>query len=278
MAAPTRAYGAVFASVGYALTRAELPVEQLDCTDHFLRLCNLPPQTPVTYRENERIFKAIVEGYEEHYGNAYIVIRVNGKHAKRKVPASLAANIQISDGHFTKPLNRQTGTTLLSDIPLLSACKVNFNISEFCFRSRLEVTIIGNKKVLLHELNTPFAVKTEDGEFRTGTLQEVLRVRERVTGGLGYRTSLRSEREGKVKPGINEVPPLVIFDGAAGFLKWREAWRESHWVVVLDKAETGFEEAVATLNREYSSNHLDSVALQLPDIPFAVDMLAYEEK
>lgn len=278
LAAPTRAYGAVFASVGYVLARAELPVEQIDCTDHFLRLCNLPPQTPVTYRESDRVLRAILEGYEEHCGTSYIVIRINSGHAKRKVPVNLATNIQISNKDIIKLPKHQAGKRALSDSSLLSACKVNFDIREFCLRSRLDVTIIGNKTVLFHELNIPLAAKDEGGEFRTGTLSEVLRVREHVTSGLGYRTSLRSERDGSVTPDPKGVPPVVIFDSAAGFLKWRDMWRESSWIVILDKAETGFEQAVATLNQEYINSHLDDTALSLPELPPGVDVLAYEEQ
>jgi hypothetical protein len=275
LAVPTRAYGAAFAAAGYVLARAELPVEQLDCTDHFLRLCNLPPQTPVTYRERDRLLKATIEGYEQQFGSSYIVIHVNCEHAKRKVPASLATNIQISGKQFTKLPKHQAGRVVLDDIPFLRACNVNLNIRDFCLYSRLDTTIIGNKKALLDELNTPLAARTR---VCKGTLQDILRVKERVTDGLGYRTSLRSEQGGNVKPDASETPRLVIFDGAAGFLKWRTMWRESDWMVVLDKTETRFEEAVVTLNQEYVDNHLDSSALQLPDMPIAVDMLTYEEK
>ncbi|MBS3968348.1 MAG: hypothetical protein KGZ60_13905 [Truepera sp.] len=278
LAVPTRAYGAAFAAAGYVLARAELPVEQLDCTDHFLRLCNLPPQTPVIYRENDRLLKGTIEGYEQHYGSAYIVVRVNREHAKRKVPAFLATNIQISGKRFAKLPKHQTGRVVLDDIPLLRACKVNLAIRDFCLYPRLDATIIGNKKALLDELNTPLAARTVDDEFCRGTLQDILRLKERVTDGLGYRTSLRSEQGGNVKPDANETPRLVIFDGAAGFLKWRTMWRESDWIVMLDKTETRFEEAVVTLNQEYVSDRLDSSALQFPDMPIAVDMLAYEEK
>lgn len=277
LAAPTRAYAAAFTATGYVLARAALAIAQVDCAEHFQKLCNLPPQTPVTYQENNRILKAIFEGCEEHDGKRYIVIRVNREHARRKVPASLAANIQISEKQFVNLPKHQIGTAL-NDVPLLSACKVNFDIGEFCRHSRLEATMIGNRKMLLHELNAPLAAKADNGEFRIGTLQEVLRIKGRVAAGLGYRANLRSDREAKVKPDASEIPSLVIFDGAAGFLKWRDAWRGSHWIIILDKTEPRFKEAVDTLNQEYLNNRLEDTPLSLPELPAGVDVLAYEEE
>ena len=47
--------------------------------------------------------------------------------------------------------------------------------------------------------------------------------------------------------------PLVVFDGAGGFLKWRDKWAHCNWIVILDRTEPRFTEAVQVVNEKYLS-------------------------
>jgi hypothetical protein len=142
----------------------------------------------------------------------------------------------------------------------------------------LECVLVGNKKALCYELEqTSFAVQMEGKLFSQGRLQDILRVRELLGDGEGYRASLMSDRIKQISLPKSHRPFITLFDGAAGFLRWRDYWRDSNWLVVLDRTESGFDEAVAALNKEYRSNYIDGVLPDVSYLPTQVDVLAYEE-
>jgi hypothetical protein len=77
---------------------------------------------------------------------------------------------------------------------------------------------------------------------------------------------------------LNSITPhTVIFDGANTFLKSREYWLKSHNIVLLDRTEPHFQEAVDVINQNYYSR-FDDVSLKRITLPFGVEHIAYQEK
>jgi hypothetical protein len=264
LAVPTRAYVAAFVALGLILERSTLS-DQTDPEVHFRNLCEAKPGTAVWYKEGERQKKAVLEGCEERYGRLYLALRLNCNHEEHLLPSALAINVQLSDKEIVRLPKHQKGRLIPSEDTLLGACLNGVSVFDYCTTSRLDGVFIGNKKQLCHEFEmTPFAVRSEGESFAQGRLQDILRVRELLGEGEGCRTSLISDR---TKPNsvmaAGETPPLMLFDGAPGFLKWRDYWRGSHWLIVLDKTESGFYEAVAALNQEYRNNHINGAPLEL---------------
>ena len=278
LATPTRAYAAAFVALGVVYRRANEPVAALEEDDHFLALCGLEPGTAVSYLENGKLKDAVFEGYEEKYGQFYLRIRKNADHCIDYVPPACATRVQVSSKEGVKLSKHQRGRAVVEEGGLLTSCLGGLEPFDYCLNSRLEGVLIGNKAALYQEVkHTTFAIRGEKGDFCKGALQDVVRVRQLVGDGLGYRTSVHSEREAALVSDAESPPRVVIFDGASSFLKWRDAWRASHWVVVLDRTETGFEEAVNALNRECLENRSSLTPPPLPAPPPQVDMLSYEE-
>ena len=274
----TRAYAAAFVALGTVEQRASECVVSPEADDHFLELCSLEPGTAVSYldTEDDRLKDAIFEGYEERYDKFYIRIRKNCDHRVDLLPPNFAARVQLSDKKMVKLPKHQRGR-LIEENELLTACLGNINPFDYYTKSRLECLVIGNKKLLFEEFeHTYLCVPKQKGGFCEGTLQDVVRVRQLIKDGLGYRASVHSDREGGL-PDSKPLPHLVLFDGASGFLKWRDEWRHAHWIVILDRTEARFEEAVNALNRECLENRLDNRAPCLPEPPTHVEALAYEE-
>lgn len=75
----------------------------------------------------------------------------------------------------------------------------------------------------------------------------------------------------------NVTPRLVLFDGAQGFIKWRHFFGKSDWVIILDRTEPHYQEAVHGINDGYSRRVSDDM-LNI-DIPFpqGIDFLSYVE-
>lgn len=276
VAAPTRAYAAVFISLGVMLSRAPLPIDKPEADDHFLKLCDLPSGTAVTYQDSSTVKNGIFECYTEERGQFYLVIRLNKNHERVKVPPQLASRVRVSGKEKIELPEHQKGRPLPDEIPLLRACLDRANVADYCLQSRLDCMLVGNKKALEKEIHLPLAISSSKNDLNQGTFQDVLRVRQLVGGGQGYRSSIRSEREPKLIPDGSNMPFVTIFDGAAGFLKWRDKWRNSHWIVMLDETETQFEDAVNAFNHEYLDSHADTTP-SLPDLLSPVSVMAYEE-
>lgn len=79
--------------------------------------------------------------------------------------------------------------------------------------------------------STEFAARSSNGAFVEGTLQEVLRVREFSSANQSYRSQVFSVNNRKLPGTAGRMKPaFAVFDGATGFLKWREKFRNSDWI------------------------------------------------
>ncbi len=71
---------------------------------------------------------------------------------------------------------------------------------------------------------------------------------------------------------------MTIFDGAVSFLKWRDYWRKSNWIVLLDKTESRFQEAVDLLNQEYIEKRIgESLNENMFSLPEGIEIIAFNE-
>jgi hypothetical protein len=112
--------------------------------------------------------------------------------------------------------------------------------------------------------------------MQPGTLQDILKIRRFAGEGHTYRSEVMAVAA-EALPEITS-PYTTLFDGALSFLKWREAWRQTHWIVVLDRTEPHFAEAVNILNQEYVSDRLDAEVPILPRLPDGMDVLLFKEE
>lgn len=70
----------------------------------------------------------------------------------------------------------------------------------------------------------------------------------------------------------------VVYDGAAGFLKWGSLWREGHQMVVLDRTEPYFDDAISAINTRFSQNSIQGEdALPVTEAPPGGEILSFRE-
>ncbi|HEV7842648.1 MAG TPA: hypothetical protein VGO69_03085, partial [Pyrinomonadaceae bacterium] len=163
------------------------------------------------------------------------------------------------------------------------------NVSDFAMRSRLDCLVVGRLSSLRQEitetsfrsyLSTDSFLDSTD-ESLVGTLLDILRVRKFMSEGKAYRTDAVAANSQNV-PAVarNSTPSVVIFDGSAGFVKWRGCWRSSHWIAILDATEPNFNEAARALNAEY----VDRLDDEEPDVdvpptsPAGIEVVFYRER
>jgi hypothetical protein len=114
--------------------------------------------------------------------------------------------------------------------------------------------------------------------YAEGQLQDVLRVNRFVTPQQSHRTALVPVGSEPSSDLISSVEMGVVFDGAIGFLKWGAAWRRRHQVIVLDRTDPFFEDAIAAINARFSQNGMDDgCVMPEGDAPPGSEILAFRE-
>ena len=273
LAVPTRNFCSPLISFGYIATKLRFSDDN-DYVRYAEYLKTLPPGTPVLLRsEVGRKYKGLLIGGKVLCGTFHFAIEYE-MGSTRFVKIEESRRIEVLQSEVVLR-NTQKGRTI---IPESDFCRVIMGPtcgSSLVSESSLEIVIIGPKKALENEVKDQ-EFSTGDGEI--GTLQEILRVKEFQSITKSYHSQIISDRVKSTKPHSSILdPPLVIFDGAQSFLKWRNYWKASNWIVVLDRTEYQFDAAVEQINREYILNRKDDNELEVTSlkVPVGIEVMAF---
>jgi hypothetical protein len=279
---PTRAYAAAFVSLGMVISDAAAR-DSASESAHFEALFDLPYGTSVIYRPKPgKTLKGIMLGPEELSGKLYVRVQVHSKdggglthfvdesHALQLQPARHSGKLPKKQGGENTRFANQFVDGLLGE-----ADPVQLGI-----RSKLCCAVVGRRNTLEHEIRkTPLALHANGRLHAEGYLQDVLRVDRFVTEQQSHRSALvpvgAEPPSGDV---IENVEMGVVFDGAHGFLKWGEMWQGRHQVLILDRTETYFDDAISAVNARFSQNRTNGeAALPECDSPAGGEVLAFRE-
>lgn len=178
------------------------------------------------------------------------------------IPPKLALQVEFPVKAFTSPSKRSRHTYATTSKFL--AHFLNSEIAKASVsQSHLDCIIIGPTNRLYEEIEkTLFATQGVESEFVVGSLQEIIRVRKFATDSGTYQSDIYYTHSKKNTEDRQEIPLVIIFDGAASFLKWQASWRFSHAIVLLDQTEPGFDAAIQVFNVESIKNYLDDVVFK----------------
>lgn len=281
LAIPTRNYAAALAALGVVLARANIPTDQIDINSHFQRLSSLPIGTAVNYQRYDRTLKGIYQGVEIVNGEQRLRIqtenKINGS-LKYLVFREESLNVKIAPKQNICLPKKQAGRSIVAPSEFLHAL-IDTEPQEFATKTRLECAIIGRFNILEQEMmQVRFACYSSKSELKIGYLHDSLRVRNFFSEAQAYRSEVLPAQGNNPPETTNKlIPHVIIFDGAAGFIKWRNDWRNSHWIVLLERTEPHFQEAVTEINSEYG-NRVDGEEIHnIPSVPPGVELVVYQE-
>ena len=146
--------------------------------------------------------------------------------------------------------------------------------------SKLVCTLVGKRNTLEHEIrHTPLAIHANGDQHAEGHLQDVLRVNRFVTEQQSYRSALVSVgSDSPTEDVVSKTEMGVVFDGASGFLKWGQLWNSCHQVVILDRTEPYFDDAISAINTRFSQRRIEGdAALPGSDAPPGGEVIAFRE-
>lgn len=272
-ALPTKAYAAALTATGVvtslALANQFTPADEADRAE-WLR--HLEPGTPLIYRRGNKYAKGTLDRWYLDNGIPYIRLRTScsGKEAT-SVPQKLLLGVDIlHDATFRLP-QKQTMRGIVSreELGFLSVYLGDRLARELIAYSRLDCLIIGSKEQLRRETHdTRFAVNDRVSRLVEGSLNMLVRIRELLGDNSAHRAALCSSASSpEDQTSITSPPVVVIFSGATSFLRWRDSWRSSHWIVLLDRTEPHFDEAIKELNQEYILRRAEEKPFESPPAP-----------
>jgi hypothetical protein len=283
LAVPTRSYAAALAACGVVVARASQPAEQSSPVEHFAQVCDLPIDATVSLLNGDKKLKGVFTGCDNYKGEKVARIMVHSKSAgggTYLIRAADALRVEILPGTQVRLPKKQSGRL----VPQMTGFVRHFvgddKAMAFAMQSRLECVISGRANVLRREiLETEFAVSTSQGVYDEGCLQDLLQVRKFLGEGESYRSEI-CRVNGRVHMFANEavIPPFAIFDGATGFIRWRDSLRNSNWIVILDWTDARFREATEILKEAHMNRTGDDKIMGLPPPPAGVDVLDFYER
>lgn len=295
LALPIRSYAAALAAAGVVAARSTVPVRPSDPYKYFEWLSKLPAGTAVCLTDGNREYKGIFLGFEATPYGPRVGVQVEKKvkgigGLKRWFPPEASTRIRQLDKEVSvaKLPKKQGGRRVLAEKEVVSKNRFaqhfldNTDVYEFVISSRLECVIVGHIGLLRQEIkDTVFASRPpQTGELAQGTLQDIIRVRKFSGVNDSYRTGVIYSNSKTLPdhPG-NSDPAVAIFDGAASFANWRDSFRSSSWIVLIDRTERLAGEAADLLNSEYLQYRIEvESTLDVRDVPAGVELTVFQEE
>jgi hypothetical protein len=282
VAIPSRAFASSLVSLGalYATVNKGVPVDEA----RWQYISTLEPGTPIYIRKKKRKLKGVVKSIEDINGKKYISIYTTSDTSRAKALTrsypliDYVSKITVIENEISLP-GKQSGRQLNPPNEFIQAYLGEDIADEYVHSSSFEVLIIGKKTVIKEEVTGNFFACQVPNENRIieGNLQEILRIDQFLGENRSYRTQCFSSSTNSYNELNGQTPNLVIFDGAIAYLNQYYNWGNVHQVVLLDRTERQFQEAVDLLNDKYAYRSEKKAKFSI-SIPTNIEMMIYLEE
>lgn len=271
VATPVRAFAAALCGVGAVLRLSAEPVA-VDVGRRLAELTALPLGASVVCRnDNAKTQRGVFAGFDEIDGCRFVVVDIGGSVA-RKIPVERCDRIEVFDGEA--PSGRRVATVRTAKAGLVSAAFGDGDATAFLRASRLDCILVARERELEFEVGEPFALVSGRNTVE-GCLQDLLRIMRFGRKGDAHRCDVVPTISWPVRRDQKPSPAVVVFDGAHAYLRWGEIWPSSHHIVVLDRRDSRFDEAVDRVNATHIRGRVNGLVPQLPPTPVSLECMVF---
>jgi len=280
LAVPTRAYSAALIMTGAVISAiAENSTSDEVQVRHIL---NQSPGTPVHVRRtNGRKLKGIIVDFKERNNKKHVVIQTASNEVRWYDLEEYASRITVSETEITVPKNQQQGYMLESPSSFLEGLFGTDLAQAHVLESSFEALVVGKTTLLQTEMcEMPFWYlnSKSPSHSRSGFLQDIVRIQQFSGANHAYKAQCISSSSSNSRDSAgNREPPLVIFDGATAFLKHSHLWDKVHQIIILDRTERQFIDAVEAVNQRHAYRLHDVQDLQIR-IPAGIELMLFAEQ
>lgn len=279
---PTRALAAAWITAGAVVTRARLHVGKPDIAAHAARLIALPQNSPVSLERGFRRLPGKFIGTTTLGGETYLQVRVQDKSGYELIstPMRNAHEITILRNDPARPA-LQHATQMAMRRTFVRCVIGGEHVRDFVRYPRLDTLIVGRKSVLQHEISGTEVMFTAEGSATPcrGKLSDLLRVKQLLQEDKPFRSAIVSSTTRQLSSTSDmSALSVAVFDGALGYLRWHRLWPSAHHIVVLDRTEPRFADAVTTLNEAFAACASPEAPVPAERIPAGVNVFAFRRK
>ena len=283
---PTRDFAAAFCAVGAVLASYERE-SSASAEVRFQELGALPPGSLVTLRDGRdrrRLLTGRFVGVRKAYdGELRLRIEIGDLDAggtRHQVPREEVWRVSELDQDDAAPPERKRARVLQAINSFAADVLFPLDVRRFTEPGNPGCLVVGSRQRMTDEaVQQGLMTKAANPRSRppSGVLDDLLSLEK--GGGRASRTAVLPVRSSK-PPDFSgsSPPPVTVFDGANGYLKWRDRLRSSHAIVVLDRTEPRFDDAVAQLQRDYVQRSTDPIPWTPPPTPGGVEALYFSLK
>lgn len=284
IAVPTKAYAALLLlSAAVTWLAAAKPTTDQCIHEHIEMLRRLPKGTPLVYRtQTNHIKRGTLQGWVGNGGEPYICMRMarRGKLTSRFPPeATLGIEPMARESYKVSKDLSVRKVVPDSEFEFLKAVLGDEIAGRHVSMSRNDCAVVGSAKTLREEAAlVEVVLPRRRGNPARGQLSAIARLQCTQSGDVPCRTAVISAAS--APDGREQAPAsaVAVFSGSLAFLKWRHSFPLSNWVVVLDRTEARFGDAVAEANQEYIQRRSDSlVPVEMPVPPPGVETMVFME-
>jgi hypothetical protein len=273
---PTRAYSSCLIALGIVNSAYKRVSNNFDIDKHFKELCGLEIGTPIVYLENNRQKIGLFDGCDVVCGEPAIRILTREKdNSAILLTRKLSVQAWVAESQVETISDRQIGYRLYSSGEFINSFLESSTAHEFITKASYEALIIGQINTLKNEIvETGFSIE-DNGNFYSGTLQDILRVRKFMGAKEAYWTDVTS-----ISTSFKEeqIPKVIIFDGANGFLRHSHVFRRSHQIVIIEYTDTDFEAAVDAIMKRFIQYRSGIPKIDfITSPPSGIEIIAFEE-
>jgi len=273
---PVIDHAAVLAATGLVCRLAREKVAHEPNPERFARLASLPVGHAVRVLRKGRLF------------NGHIV-DLPGERTVSSIPISISTTTRGQDYFICTPGtcmrveptataseadHEQRGLRIVHNPTFVSGILEDLPLESLCLGTRLDFVLVGVQARLLTEAHTELSIGQSGPRFgQVGTLSDIIRLR---YGARDYRGVAVPATA--AQPNLTDQQPhVVIFSGAAGFLRLRDRFTSSHHLVLLDRSEPRCMEAVNQLNRQFFQRTTDSDTMLTAGMPPGIEHIVFNE-
>jgi len=267
---PTRAFAGALAALGVVDAVYEDP-EKRDPRENFDRLASLPPGTAIRYRRGRYLYCGRLLGVEIVDGVEHLTYH---DEAKCYLPWGRCSAVEPLDP--AEPFVRRR---LLAPNAGFVASVLGIDPLAHASYTCLDCLVVGIKEALREEVLEQRFVACRDDAVQQGVLNDLLRCDAFELNANDHdRTAVLPAFADEIPERLqNEVPPAVVFDGPAGYLRLRTHWRESPCLVLLDRTSPSAIPAGHVFNQELALSVDDADLSALGEPPPKFEIRGYYE-
>ena len=253
-ALPTSDRSSTLVALGLVTELASKPIKVEANDERFRKLKELPGGHAVRVLRGGRLYVGEILSQSDLCNSSTIPILItqvtkDGKTTLRGQFLCTAENCMRVEPTLEESQagQRQRGMRIIEHPEFVEAALDGGSVETLCLGSRLDYTIIGTRADIVHDADTGIGFRATGRKPVVGNASDLIRLKEgaRDFRGVVISTTVREPRFPAARP------HLAIFDGAPGYLKYRDRFDTSHQILLLDRSEPRFGEAVNQVNRDY---------------------------